>query len=335
MDEPKDDPLTILFDSVGRNGGDQMKTNLRLFASDLLHGFNRNQTVSILKGYVNSGKLETLTTIEIVMEARKLNDLWNRKVWTENMAENFQISILTQPEWEGVSYAFMNHPAYRHLVGSHDHSRLGRSPGSTNMREQWEEGNKFTLYRDDSQSVNNNNNNSTSNRTKIVFTEEETPLIRDPYDLHEELVEDCEEIEMLVAHSKRGVTYVYGAKLIEGTREPLGFKFDLLRAFRSDTDCVIRMEFGSFEQEKSSKWCKDMDVCQNIWYNFAEDLLPINSGELNLKVSFLGAEEESINLKIMGVYMTESEREQQELNLQKNGFDPYLFGFRRQFKLKV
>jgi len=61
MDIPADmreDPLSILFDSVARNGGEQMKTLLRLFASDLLHQFGNDQVASILKGYVNSGKLE-------------------------------------------------------------------------------------------------------------------------------------------------------------------------------------------------------------------------------------------------------------------------------------
>jgi hypothetical protein len=52
-------------------------------------------------------------------------------------------------------------------------------------------------------------------------------------------------------------------------------------------------------------------------------------------MSFLGCETSVINVKIMGIYLTEAERDQQETDLRRRGFNPYAFGFRRLFKLKV
>jgi len=64
-----------------------------------------------------------------------------------------------------------------------------------------------------------NDNNA---KPRIVFTEEVDDLLDDPYDVYEDLVEDCEEIEMLVAHSRRGITYVYGTRLVADRVKTLG-----------------------------------------------------------------------------------------------------------------
>jgi hypothetical protein len=419
MDIPADmreDPLSILFDSVARNGGEQMKTLLRLFASDLLHQFGNDQVASILKGYVNSGKLETMEAQEVILEARALNELWKKKAWTAEIAEGFQISILTQPEWEGVSHAFLDHPAYRHLVGiaaTQDYDQapqLVTKQQAKNMREQWEQSSDITLHKDSnsqwtevrdsegrvtlhkdvisisgdriktwdrSSSSSGGVTNDNNAKPRIVFTEEVDDLLDDPYDVYEDLVEDCEEIEMLVAHSRRGITYVYGTRLVAEQSENLGTKFDLLRCFRVDTDCIIRLELGSRQEDSNfetdlfgvmreknvgsfgsgssnslgdrstpgagssgssssaPRWCKDIDVYKNIWYNFSEGLIPVNSSKLNIRMTFIGCEERRINAKIMGVYLTEAERDQQDSDLVRRGFNPYGFGFRRFFKLKV
>lgn len=359
MDNPKsqqgDEALTILFDAVGRSGGEQMRNCLRLFAGGLLKNFECDQVASILKGYVNSGKLETMQNEDVVREAYHLNDLWKAKLWSEEVSENFQISLLTRQEWEGVPFAFEHHPAYRHLTGkSESKDSIGRRPFSVNLREQWEEsesnlqksgdskwrgksGDQITVW-DRSESVQNDNN-----KPRIVFTEEEdSEIIRDSYEVYENLVEHCEEIESIAEHSKKGVIFVHEMRLTEGAKESLSSKFDLLRSFLVNRDCMIRLEIGrnipmssSRESNLSPRWIKEFEVHSNIWYNFAEQMIPLDGPRLDLKMSITSCNSEIIILEVMGVCLAEEERCLQSTRLARFGLDPYAFGFRRQFRIKI
>lgn len=305
---------------------------LKTFEKGLYGVFNEDQKLALVAGYA-SGLSDEISAMK---DAAELCRYWNRKQWTEQEMEDFQVMTLMMPGMDGIAVAFEYHPMYRRLMNASDTS-------DTNLSSYVEDINATKIMPREAENDNNvvSSRFSLDPKPRVTFVEsdDEAPLLLDDaptgYRLHRILVAGEEMLKQLYIPPKaRGVCCVYRTALKMGGQTLMIQEFDLLRGFKMFANCVVEITCMTKQNKTSAVWKKYVDVKKGLLYNFAEQLIPNDSDRCQILISQVGAEGVEHEIEIMGMILTREERTKNIVRLIKDEFDPFTYGFHPVFKLE-
>lgn len=327
---------------------ENITTNRDYFEKLLSPEFSDIDRNFILSGFGES--IEYLDREEIEDNFKFLKRLKLDNHWTEDETMIFQ-SILIQEEYQGVKEAFAEHVCYRrlmHYIGSD--SKDGKE--ETNIY-----GLKITGTMDSFQFYNQEvdtakvleklereaddkgkEEDDKPDYLRITYADSDGDSVEIinapvkfndnrqgpncPYDMLSQSVTNFYDIDFDgYSGSKIGMLYKYEF----GTNPGEGMKlykcgFDLLRSFKVDCKCLIKVFIGS--RKRVNCWVKEWRCKPGIWYNFAEQLLP-NDDKKRSHMIMAFSEYEEVCFEVMGIRTFPEYKAYQT----SKRYDPFKHGF--------
>jgi hypothetical protein len=289
---------------------------LRVFDCKLFATFSDNQTLALVAGYASA----LTTKEEAYRDAEMLCRYYTRKQWTQEEMEEFQIIMLSKPGMDGIAVAFEHHPMFKRLI------EADTSGGN--------------IYRNDLYEEENDNNSLSSlvvlrNKGSISFgdsddeeVQESKTVKREGYRVHEPIMTDDGAIKNLYIPVKcKGVVCTFQGTISDDKSHPISSNFDLLRAVVFPKNHIIIITCITPNNKTSPIWRKEIAAHAGVRYNFAENLVPQEEATCRflLKIVNHGKSEEEYT--IIGIHLNKEERTKQRVNLIRNEFDPFQYGF--------
>lgn len=287
---------------------EQSRAILKVFENGLYGVFNEDQKLALVAGY-SSG----LSTEHCAMkDAADLCRYWNRKQWTEEEMEEFQILSLSRPGMDGIAVAFEDHPMYKRIMLS-ESGNMVSEPYIHPIKPQ------ISFYESEEDD-------------DVYFNRDTKSAGSTGYRLHTTEVHDDESIKHLyIPERSKGVIAEY-VTAFQTSNVPVLVEFDLLRSFQVSFKGVIRISCVIPMNKTGSVWTKDIPVEPKVYYNFSEKLLPNDRERCKVAISLRGIVGENSEITIMGILLSRGEKTKLSIKLAKGDFDPFDYGFRPVYK---